>query len=132
MGSEKITDDSLKKILSQNIKAYLKANKMSQRAAAEKAGIKLSTFNSWVRTTSFPDDQNLLRLAAVFGVTPSELIRERSGGDRPGFEYMKVGEIELLKRYRDDPAFQAFISDLVIVRSNELLETYIEKLKELK
>ena len=60
--------------------AYRLANGMSQEALAEKLGVSRQAVSKWERAEAAPDTDNLIALAALYGVLIDELI---NGKDEP-------------------------------------------------
>ena len=51
---------------------------LSQEALAERMGVSRQAVSKWEKSQSFPDTENLLALAALFGVSADELADRKS------------------------------------------------------
>lgn len=58
--------------------AYRKQHHFSQEELAEQLGVSLQTVSAWEDATASPDAENLLSLAALYGVTVDQLLHENS------------------------------------------------------
>lgn len=66
-----LIEDEKKKMseaLSKRLNQYLARTALTEKQAAGRAGIKTSTFNSWIRKVSYPDLRNQLLLSRLLGI----------------------------------------------------------------
>ena len=72
--------------LGERIRALRQGRGMSQEALAEALGVSRQAVSKWEKNLSYPDTENLLSLAELFGVSADELAllrRQESQGEAP-------------------------------------------------
>ena len=72
--------------LGERIRALRQGQGMSQEALAEALGVSRQAVSKWEKNLSYPDTENLLSLAELFGVSADELAllrRQESQGEAP-------------------------------------------------
>ncbi len=60
---------------------YRKQSKLSQEELAEKIGVSRQAVSKWERAEAYPDTDNLILLAEVYGVTLDELLKGNTSGN---------------------------------------------------
>lgn len=103
--------------LALNLAYYRKRAKLTQKAAAEKLGSKLTTISSWERGVSQPDADMLVSIAILYKVSLSELC----GMD----DDITSEERELIRAFRAHPEHQTSIRALLGIREKK--DTTIQK-----
>lgn len=87
---------------------------LSQEALAEKLHVSRQAITKWECGGGIPDVENLQRIAALFGVTVDELLREESSAAPPVLrEEIDLGQYEKTWKYRSqyDAAVRAHFPD---------------------
>ena len=121
-----------KEILAGNILDYLAVNHMTEKEAAEKAGIKVTTLNSWIRMVSYPREPHLKRLADMFGIPVEALTEDQSPAALRRRKYMTVGESLLLKQFREDELFREYVQLGLDTSRNRRLLPYIKAIRDIR
>ena len=70
--------------LGERIRALRQGRGMSQEALAEALGVSRQAVSKWEKSLSYPDTENLLSLAELFGVSADELAglrRQKTAGE---------------------------------------------------
>lgn len=124
-------ETELKRILSDNIQNYLSLNHLQQKEAAEKAGLRTQTLNSWITKTSYPREENLKKLAAALNVTVEDLTVDMTEAGIRRRHYMSVREKELLQLYKEDGRFQNWVDLGMDACRQKRLDTYLDAYTEL-
>ena len=91
--------DSLKKIISENLIALRKENKMTQSELAEKLSYSDKAISKWEHGETLPDIEVLSKIADMYGVTFDYLIHKGSRADKQEFvkkEYINKLFVSLL------------------------------------
>ncbi len=118
-----------KSVLANNIIKYLEANGMNERTAANLAGIKPTTLNSWTREISYPRLANLEKLALLFHIEIADLTEENIHSERrPG--YLKVGASETLRHYNNSKEFQQWCELGLELAKKGYLLSYLKRIRE--
>ncbi len=94
-------------ILSENIQGYLTQSNLTQKEAAERAGLNSTTLNNWIRCHSYPNERYLKRLANVFGCSYADLTTEHTD-IRSG--YLTHTEQQILTIYRGNEPFRRVVN----------------------
>ena len=67
-----------KKTMSNNLKRYLRINKVSRTQLSESLGISYSTISDWVNGKSYPRIDKIEMMANYFGINKSDLVEDKS------------------------------------------------------
>lgn len=67
-----------KKIMSNNLKRYLRINKVSRTQLSESLGISYSTISDWVNGKSYPRIDKIEMMANYFGINKSDLVEDKA------------------------------------------------------
>lgn len=65
-----------KKTMSNNLKKYLKINKVSRTQLSESLGISYSTISDWINGKSYPRIDKIELMANYFGINKSDLVED--------------------------------------------------------
>ena len=65
--------------IAQRLAARRKQAGLSQEALADKLGVSRQAVSKWERAESLPDTDNLIALAAIYGLTLDELLWREAG-----------------------------------------------------
>lgn len=68
---------------SNNLKAQRKRAQLSQEMLAQKLSVTRQTVSSWERSNSYPDLEQLVRLADALNITPNDLLYPSERRNRP-------------------------------------------------
>lgn len=66
-----------KKTMSNNLKRYLRINKVSRTQLSESLGISYSTISDWVNGKSYPRIDKIEMMANYFGINKSDLVEDK-------------------------------------------------------
>ncbi len=113
-------------ILSENILGYLEKNGMTQKEAAEKAGLKYTTLNSWVKGISYPKEEHLTKLAEVFDCTYADLTSDHVDSR---WGYLSMTEQQILTIYRGNEPFRRVVNLAIEAYHSGNLITFAEILE---
>ena len=64
--------------MSNNLKRYLRINKVSRTQLSENLGISYSTISDWVNGKSYPRIDKIEMMANYFGIEKSDLVEDKS------------------------------------------------------
>ena len=67
-----------KKTMSNNLKRYLRINKVSRTQLSENLGISYSTISDWVNGKSYPRIDKIEMMANYFGINKSDLVENKA------------------------------------------------------
>ena len=67
-----------KKTMSNNLKRYLRINKVSRTQLSESLGISYSTISDWVNGKSYPRIDKIEMMANYFGINKSDLVEDKA------------------------------------------------------
>lgn len=67
-----------KKTMSNNLKRYLRINKVSRTQLSENLGISYSTISDWVNGKSYPRIDKIEMMANYFGINKSDLVEDKA------------------------------------------------------
>ena len=67
-----------KKTMSNNLKRYLRINKVSRTQLSESLGISYSTISDWVNGKSYPRIDKIELMANYFGINKSDLVEDKA------------------------------------------------------
>ena len=67
-----------KKTMSNNLKRYLRINKVSRTQLSESLGISYSTISDWVNGKSYPRIDKIEMMANYFGINKSDLVEDKT------------------------------------------------------
>lgn len=67
-----------KKTMSNNLKRYLRINKVSRTQLSENLGISYSTISDWVNGKSYPRIDKIEMIANYFGINKSDLVEDKA------------------------------------------------------
>ena len=123
------SEKSLSAVLSENIRRFLSLNKMTQKMAADLAGIRTTTLNSWILGVSYPREDNLRKLADVFHVDIVDLTGDVEAADERR-RYLTIGASDMLSSYNTDKYFQRWCELGLRLRRENRLRAYVQKLEE--
>lgn len=115
--------------LSENIRRFLFLNQMSQKEAADLAGLLPTTLNSWIRMKTYPREKNLRRLADVFHVDIVDLTGDVEAADERR-RYLTIGASDMLANYSSDREFQRWCDLGLKLRRQKRLSKYVRMLEE--
>ena len=72
-----------KKTMSNNLKKYLKINKVSRTQLSESLGISYSTISDWINGKSYPRIDKIELMANYFGINKSDLVEDHFEDIKP-------------------------------------------------
>ena len=113
-------------ILVNNLARYMASNGFKQRQLAALAGINPTTLNNWMRSYSYPEHENLLKLAAALNCEVSDLTEPESYQDERK-RYLTVGQASLLNAYQTDREFQKICDISLRLLREKRLSVYAAK-----
>ena len=122
--------EKMKEALSKWLNRYLAATGLMEKEAARKAGIKETTFNSWIRKASFPDQGNLIRLSRLLSVPCYYLSLDPDRIDRAGIVPDAAYVGGELHRYIE--IGQKLQKEGTLEDANRILEQYLLSVSRLK
>ena len=67
-----------KKTMSNNLKRYLRINKVSRTQLSKSLGISYSTISDWVNGKSYPRIDKIEMMANYFGINKSDLVEDKA------------------------------------------------------
>lgn len=102
------------------------SNGFKQRQLAALAGINPTTLNNWMRSYSYPEHENLLKLAAALNCEVSDLTEPESYQDERK-RYLTVGQASLLNAYQTDREFQKICDISLRLLREKRLSVYAAK-----
>ena len=116
-------------ILVNNLTRYMDANGFQQRQLANLAGISPTTLNNWLRSYSYPEPENLLKLAVALHCEVPDLTETESYQDERK-RYLTIVQAALLNAYQTDREFQKVCDISLRLYREKRLSAYVSKLQE--
>lgn len=116
--------------LSENIRRFLSLNHLSQKKAAELAGLLPTTLNSWIKKKAYPREKNLQKLADVFHVNIVDLTGDVEAADERR-KYLTIGASDMLAAYSGDREFRQWCDLGLKLRRRKRMHAYIQNLEKM-
>ena len=116
--------------LSENIRRFLSLNRLSQKKAAELAGLLPTTLNSWIKMKAYPREKNLQKLADVFHVNIVDLTGDVEAADERR-KYLTIGASDMLAAYNGDREFRQWCDLGLKLRRRKRMHAYIQNLEKM-
>lgn len=119
-----------KRILSDNIRRYMKANNLTELDLSAQSGIKYTTLNNWICCKTYPGQRNLIKLSAALKCEIPELTENETYQDERK-KFLTIGQASILYAYSNDRLFQRICDGLLKFFREKRLAAYAEKILEI-
>lgn len=114
----------IKTIVAKNILFYRKQRKLSQRALAEKIGVRHNTISSWESCINSVDIDNLFKICKALDISVNTML----GIDEQDSIYTDK-EKELIQAYREHPEMQQAVDKMLDISHSSSTAFYNTKRK---
>ncbi len=119
-----------KRVLSDNIRRYMKVNNLTELDLSARSGIKYTTLNSWICCKTYPGQRNLIKLSDSLNCEISELTEKETYQDERK-KFLTIGQASILYAYSNDRLFQRICDGLLKFLREKRLAAYAEKFIEI-
>ena len=96
--------DDMKRILSKNLKKYIKLSGKDRGDIAKELGFSYSTFTDWINGNSYPRIDRIEKLANYFKIKKSDLIKNEKKQDK---YYLNEETRQIAQEIKENPELYA-------------------------
>lgn len=107
------------KIIGARIRALRRKHKMSQEEVAEAMECDNATLSRYERGVNAPDGAQLVRLAALFSVSPAELLPDQPDIKRQALIDLRTRLMELAFTIDEPTELQKIMDNMMAIKSKE-------------
>ena len=126
-----MSEDTFKKIFSNNLKYYLEINNKTQIDLVNDLGFDKSTVSTWVNGTRLPRMDKVDMLSKYFNINRSDLIEEKSDVQNESGYYINDETREIAQEIYENPNLRSLF-DVAKDIPADRLKAHIEFMKSLK